>query len=110
VQNVAFDYVDVSGGLLHSAADAISLYTYDGLGNLTKQQDLYARFGDGSGAWNQTDIQYDKLGREIRRQSPGYVDYLGATVRPTVDTEYDGLGNVRRTIRRGTDDTTDAGD
>jgi YD repeat-containing protein len=111
VLSVAYDYVDGSGTITSRVSNAVTVYRYDGLGNVTRKEERVAELADdATNIWNVTDIRYDKLGRETRRQSPGYADYLGASVRPTMDIEYDGLGNVRRSIRRGTDDTTESDD
>ncbi|KQV89386.1 DUF6531 domain-containing protein [Pelomonas sp. Root1237] len=107
--NVAQDTVDASGTRTQSTTTAITRYQYNGLGAVTQTQALAAEVGT-TLTWEQTDITYDALGRETRREAPGYVDYLNANVRPTTDTEYDGLGQVRRRIQRGRDTTVETDD
>jgi YD repeat-containing protein len=111
VLNVAYDYVDGNGALTRRITSAVTQYAYNGLGNVTHKQERVAELSDGTTSiWNNTDIQYDLLGREVRRQSPGYADYLGNAVRPTQDTEYDGLGHVSRTLQRGANDSVETDD
>lgn len=106
---VAQDHVDANGTRTQSEASAITRYRYNGLGAITQVQELAAQLGTAQ-TWQQTDIVYDGLGRETHREAPGYVDYLGDSVRPTTDTEYDGLGNVRRLLLRGKDATAETDD
>src|SRR5262249_30845665 len=43
-------------------------------------------------------------------QGAAFTDFQGALVRPTEDFEYDALGQVRRDLVRGKDNTTEADD
>ncbi|WP_229804756.1 LysM peptidoglycan-binding domain-containing protein [Paludibacterium paludis] len=76
-------------------------YEYNGLGKVVRKID---------GAGGVSDWQYDALGREVRRQEAGFTDFEGQVVRPTTDTEYDGVGNVVRSVRRGKDDNRESDD
>ncbi|HEY4079574.1 MAG TPA: LysM peptidoglycan-binding domain-containing protein [Burkholderiaceae bacterium] len=106
VYGVATQSVDSSGGIMSNAnANAVTTYLYDGLGNITQTRQLVS-----GTSWNQTDISYDKLGREISRIAPSYTDQNGYLVRPETDTEYDGLGGVRRSIQRGRDSAVETDD
>ncbi|WP_235537658.1 LysM peptidoglycan-binding domain-containing protein [Pelomonas sp. Root1217] len=107
--NVAQDTIDASGTRTQSTTTAITRYQYNGLGAVTQTQALAAEVGT-TLTWEQTDISYDSLGRETRREAPGYRDFEGADVRPTTDTEYDGLGQVKRRIQRGKDTTVETDD
>ncbi|WP_259046285.1 hypothetical protein, partial [Chromobacterium alkanivorans] len=57
-----------------------------------------------------TDWRYDAQGRETRRQDAAYTDYEGRSVRPTSDSEYNGLDQLSRQIRRGLDEASEADD
>jgi YD repeat-containing protein len=105
VLNVAYEYVDAAGVRTQGTADAVTGLTYDGLGNVTQRREQVS-----ASVVNTTDNQYDKLGRQIRTQAPGYTDFNLTAVRPTTDTEYDGLGNVKREIQRGTNDAAETDD
>ena len=116
ILNVAQDFVDASGTRTQSTGtfnnpnlDAITQYQYNGLGSVTQVRELAAQVG-GTQHWEQTDLQYDSLNREIGRKSPQFQDFEGAMVRPTVDTEYDGLGQVLRRIQRGKDNSAETDD
>lgn len=111
VKNVVSQYVDGTGSVVSNTTDAITAYLYDGLGNVTQKRERVALLADSTTeVWNTTDAVYDKLGREIDRQSPGFTSYQGSTARPTVSTEYDGLGHVVRTLQRGTDNAVETDD
>ncbi|WP_420869275.1 RHS repeat domain-containing protein, partial [Chromobacterium alkanivorans] len=57
-----------------------------------------------------TDWRYDAQGRETRRQDAVFTDYLGRAVRPTSDSEYNGLDQLSRQIRHGLDEASEADD
>jgi YD repeat-containing protein len=101
VKGVAFEYTNASGALQSGKEDAVTWFTVDGLGHITQMRERVAKLADGSNVWNTTDISYDNMGREIKRQSPGFTGFQGTTVRPTTTTEYNGLGAVSRTLQRG---------
>ncbi|WP_457447671.1 hypothetical protein [Roseateles sp. P5_E4] len=109
ILNMAQDAIDASGTRTRMATAATTQYQYNGLGAVTVTRQLASLVGT-TQTWEQTDVQYNGLGREIHREAPGYVDYLNANVRPTTDTEYDGLGNVKRRILRGTDTAVETDD
>lgn len=110
VKDVASEYVDSAGVRIQYTADAVTGYSYDGLGNVTQIRERVVEFANGTSMANVTDVFFDKLGRQIRRQAPGYADHTGVAVRPTSDTEYNGLGNVARAIERGLDNASEADD
>ena len=110
VLDAAQDYIDATGKRVTKAASAITQYSYNGLGAMTQVRELALELSNGIQQWEVTDIGYDALGREIHREAPGYVDYEGATVRPTTDIQYDGLGNISRRIQRGKDGTVETDD
>ncbi|MGM9481545.1 hypothetical protein ACS5PN_10175 [Roseateles sp. NT4] len=109
VLNVAQDYVSSNGTRTQSTSDAITQYAYNGLGAVKQIKELASVVGN-TQTWEQTDIGYDLLNREIRRETPAFVDFENQQVRPTTDTEYDGLGQVIRSIKRGKLDNTEADD
>ena len=111
VKNVAFDYVAADGTRSTHTSDSVTDFTYNGLGDITEQSDRVAELSDNlTNVWNITDYTYDKLGRRVEELDPTYVDFTGASVRTTRDTEYDGLGNVHRTLQRGTVSGTETDD
>ncbi|WP_229804943.1 LysM peptidoglycan-binding domain-containing protein [Paludibacterium paludis] len=99
--NVAQGSVDSKGVLSERIAAVTTRYEYNGLGKVVRKID---------GAGGVSDWQYDALGREVRRQEAGFTDFEGQVVRPTTDTEYDGVGNVVRSVRRGKDDNRESDD
>jgi YD repeat-containing protein len=107
--NVAQDLVDASGKRTKSTAAAITRYEYDGLGHVLKQKELAAQLGSDQ-TWEVSDVSYDKLGRETRRQGVAFTDWKNASVRPTTDLEYNGLGDVVRRILRGQDNAVETDD
>ncbi|MCD5362397.1 hypothetical protein LQT98_11955, partial [Chromobacterium aquaticum] len=76
-------------------------YQYNALGKVTQKTDA---------AGQVTDWRYDAQGRETRRQDAAYTDYEGRSVRPTRDSEYNGLDQMSRQIRRGLDEASEADD
>ncbi|WKB56040.1 LysM peptidoglycan-binding domain-containing protein [Eleftheria terrae] len=98
VQTATFD---ASGKPVPVVADAVTRYLYDGLNNVIRKTDA---------AQATTDWRFDKAGRQVREERALYVDFEGEVVRPTTDKEYDALGNVRREIRRGKDNGSEADD
>lgn len=113
VKNVASTHVDAAGTPTTRVADAVTGYTYDGLSNVTQTRERVSDLANGSTVVNVTDTFFDKLGRQVQRLAPGYNDHTGTTgqwVRPTTDTEYNGLGNVVREIQRGLDGASEADD
>lgn len=100
IGNVAQDAIDSNGQRTQLTTSAITQYQYNGLGAVTQSRQLASQVGS-TQTWEQTDFRYDALGREISREAPQFIDWEGASVRPTTDVEYDGLGNVRRRLLRG---------
>ncbi|MBB5020603.1 YD repeat-containing protein, partial [Chitinivorax tropicus] len=80
-------------------ADAITRYTYDGLGNVTQISQLASTSNQGE-VWETTDLTLDNWGRETRRLAPGYQSG-SQFLRPQTDTRYDGLGHIQQLIQRG---------
>lgn len=109
VKNVASEYVDSAGVRTQRTADAVTGYTYDGLSNVTQTRERVAELANGT-VDNVTDTVFDKLGRQVLRQAPGYSDHNAQWVRPTSEIEYNGLGNVLREIQRGLDGASEADD
>ncbi|QPF74691.1 LysM peptidoglycan-binding domain-containing protein [Roseateles sp. DAIF2] len=99
VRNVAYSHTGADGVVRTGVQDAVTGYSYNGLGNTTQIRER-VQGSDASHTLNVTDIAYDRLGREVWRQEPGYADYQGAQVRPSTATVYNGLGQVDSTIRR----------
>ncbi|MGC3963613.1 MAG: hypothetical protein QM803_09880 [Rhodocyclaceae bacterium] len=84
-------------------SDAHSSYVYDGLNNVIQQATLTSVAASGAQTWELTDFEYDAIGRQITRQDAAYQDQDGRAVRPTLETEYDGVGNVIRKSQIGRD-------
>lgn len=99
--SVAYGVVNATGGLATGTQDAVTTYTWNGLGLLTQKTDA-----TGS-VWTAT---YDRMGRKTSEQGPSFTDFEGALVKPRTDFEYDGLGNLRSLSRRGKDDTSTTDD
>lgn len=102
---VAYASVGMNGALTESVAAAIQRYGYDAMGNRTSTTD----------ALNQrTDRDYDQLGRLLSERKPQAAVNTGAgtsaSLRQTSEYEYDGLNNIRREIRRGTDSAVETDD
>ncbi|MGM9485073.1 hypothetical protein ACS5PN_28040 [Roseateles sp. NT4] len=114
ILGVTQDLIDADGTRSVSVDRvAKTAYSYDGLGHVTQVRELAAVQGQGQGqveTWETTDIGYDGLGREIKRQGVSFKDWEDETVRPTDETEYDGLSNVARRIQRGKKDTVETDD
>lgn len=111
VLNVETQYVDTDGALRAAVDTAITGYDYDGLGNITQIRERVAMAATGRAeVWAITDIVRDALGRETSRKAPRFVDMDGIERRQVTDTEYDGLGNARRVIQRGTIDVSETDD
>ena len=90
-----------NGALSETSAASTKRYGYDAMGNQNSVID----------ALNQrTDLEYDVLGRLIKQQKPAAANETGTQVRETTDYEYDGLNNVRREIRRGTNNASESDD
>lgn len=115
--------------LAHDAADRVTQYGYDRNGNRTIEQRLNVVVHNGSGGTSTVhstlyyqynglgqvvrkyeaageDIQYlydnaGRLGREIRS---AFTSHQGASVTPTIDYFYNGLGNLTRTAGAGAGD------
>ncbi|WP_457349464.1 hypothetical protein [Roseateles sp. P5_D6] len=110
IKNVTDDSVDPSGNRTLATSDAVTQYQYNGLGAVRKIREFATASALASDKADETDITYDGLNRETHREAPGYKDFEGADVRPTTDTEYDGLGQVKRRIQRGRDTSVETDD
>jgi YD repeat-containing protein len=85
-----------------TVADALTTYTYNGLDKVTSRTDATNA---------RTDWTYDGIGRVTRIEKPQFTDFEGTlNVRPTTDTEYNGLNNVVREIERGKNNASEADD
>ncbi|MFT3857799.1 MAG: hypothetical protein QM742_09995 [Aquabacterium sp.] len=76
--------------------DAVTEYVYNGLGMLVQRKEATGEVLD----W-----QYDLLGRQVRQQGAAFTAEIGGlasprTVRQTLDTEYDAMGQKTRVIER----------
>ncbi|WP_220272938.1 LysM peptidoglycan-binding domain-containing protein [Aquitalea aquatica] len=90
-----------TGAVTETSGTVITRYLYNGLGKLIQKTDATG---------SQSNWQYDVLGRETRRQDAAFTDYQGNMVRPTTDTEYNGLDQVARSLKRGTDQASETDD
>ena len=84
-----------SGGA--STVTSIVRYSYNGLGQVTRKT-------EGTGDF--IEYEYDAGGRLQTEKRRAYSDHLGQDVTPQVDYDYDGLGNLTRTIAAGSSNTT----
>lgn len=84
-----------TGGV--TGADAQIVYTYNALGQVLSKQEA---------SGDQISYTYDDAGRLRREQRSAFVDYTGASVTPTVDYEYNGLGDLLLTRARGGNGST----
>ncbi|WP_093351647.1 LysM peptidoglycan-binding domain-containing protein [Variovorax sp. PDC80] len=103
---VAYGSVNASNGaLIEGTLAAIKRYGYDAMGNRTSSIDALSQ---------RTDLAYDRLGRLLSERKPTATTNTGAgtsaSLRQTTEYEYDGLNNVRREIRRGTDNAVESDD
>lgn len=87
--------LDAGGGLTGASSEVITSYAWNGLGLITQKVIANGEVSD---------FGYDLAGRMVREQGAAFVDFEGTAVRPTTDIEYDGLGNVRQSSRRGKSD------
>jgi len=109
--NVDTQFVDANGVINRRTADAVTQYLYDGLGHVKQiRERVGITFEGQADVWSQTNVEFDKLGRETRRLEAAYTDHELNLVRPEVSTEYNGLGAVSRSLRRGRDPGSEADD
>jgi YD repeat-containing protein len=102
--NVVYSEVDaLSGNLTEKTGTVRTRYVYDGQGNVTKRI---------SATQEVTDLAYNQQGRLTRTQGAETAawDNPNQKVRPTQDTEYNGLGQEVRSIQRGTDNAVETDD
>ncbi|MGQ7829974.1 LysM peptidoglycan-binding domain-containing protein [Altererythrobacter sp. Z27] len=79
-----------SGGT--STVTATVSFLYNGLGQVTRKTEA---------SGDQVNYTYDVGGRLMVEARQAFIDHTGASVTPTVDYYYDGLGNLTRTRQRG---------
>lgn len=84
--------LDANGALSGAGRATFVSLEYDGLGNVLKRTEANGEV---------TDTAYDLLGRQVRVEEAGFIDFEGVQVRPTTITDYDGLGNVLTSTRNG---------
>ncbi|HWW08336.1 hypothetical protein, partial [Collimonas sp.] len=96
--NLVTTSLNGNGGLVTATGAATTRYVYDGLGNVIEKTEANGDVSD----WS-----FDALGRQLRTQSAGFIDFEGVLVRPTTDTAYDGLGNITQSIARGKNSADD---
>lgn len=100
--NVTWSTVnDSSGAISDTTGTLTTKYTFNGLGMVTQLLDASSKA---------TIYAYDKQGRLTRTQSASFMDVDGATVTPTTDTEYNGLGLTSREIQRGKNNAVETDD
>lgn len=92
-----------TGALTVDTRGAVTRYDYNGLGQVIKKTEA---------AGKELTWKYDALGREISRSGASFEDASATpvTVQQKTDTEYNGLGSVRRKIERDGVDTNETGD
>ena len=87
------------GGLQAAATTYAQIrYEYNGLGQVVLKTEANGDF---------TEYSYDAIGRETSVQSKPYDDYQNVSVRNKVDTFYNGLSLVTRSIERSKSGTAD---
>ncbi|MGJ3628991.1 hypothetical protein AB5I41_22890 [Sphingomonas sp. MMS24-JH45] len=92
-RNVASWSVDPATGALAAATGSATVsYAYNGLGEVVRKTEATGDF---------TDYTYDTTGRLTLEARAAFVDQAGATVRPTVDYCYNGLGDLVRSVESG---------
>lgn len=79
----------------------VTQYTYNVLGQVTKKVETNGETSE----W-----VYDKQGREISQLGAVFADFENESVRSVTDTEYNALGEVQRSIRRGKVATSEVDD
>jgi len=99
--NVAYGRVAANGALSEGATSATQRTEYNAMGNKTATIDAQGQ---------RSEMRYDTIGRLLSVQRPGAADFNGNAVRQVTDYELNGLGNVRREIRRGTDNAVESDD
>ncbi|MBA4710870.1 DNA/RNA non-specific endonuclease, partial [Aquitalea magnusonii] len=90
--NVLIAAVNGNGGVNEVRKWAVTHYSYNALGKVAQKNDA----NGGISNWI-----YDALGRELEHQDVAFTDYRGVQVRPTTDSEYNGLDQVVRLIQKG---------
>ncbi|MCD4498302.1 LysM peptidoglycan-binding domain-containing protein [Chromobacterium vaccinii] len=90
--NVLVAAVNGNGSVREASNSAATHYAYNALGKVVQKIDA----NGGISNWT-----YDALGRELEHQDVAFADYRGVQVRPTTDSEYNGLDQVVRLIRKG---------
>ena len=97
--NVDGKVLDTGGGLEDAAVSYAQIhYEYNGLGQVTRKTEANGDF---------LDYGYDAMGRETSIQSAPYTDFESASVRNRIDTLYNGLNLVTRSIERSKSGTAD---
>jgi len=90
-----------TGAVTTAAADATTSLQYNGLGQVTQRTEATGEV---------TNWTYDTLGRQVKEQSPTFIDVGGVARRRTTDTVYNGLGLVRSSTTLGTNDAVSTDD
>ena len=84
------------GSGAHSTQDVTITYAYNALSEVTRKTESTG---------NYIDYTYDVGGRMTSEQRSAFTDFNAASVTPTVDYYYNGLGNLSRTRQAGTSGT-----
>ena len=95
--NLAYATVSSSGALASGTGSATVVYSYNGLGEVTRKTEATGDY---------TDYSYDAGGRQTSVTSSALVDYTGASTQRSTVNSYDGLGNLTRSVQNGTRTTT----
>jgi YD repeat-containing protein len=94
---VAWTVNATNGALTQASTSATIAYTYNGLGEVLTKQEAN---GD------TTTYSYDAMGRLTLEQGPVFTDYAGVNVQRYVQSYYDGLNNLTRTVQNAVRTTT----
>ena len=84
--------LDGSGTLVAGAANSTISYAYNGLGEVTQKTEANGDY---------ISYTYDSTGRLIHENRAAYTDHNGASVRPTISYDYNGLNELSVTRQGG---------
>ena len=97
--SVAANSLGTNGNLVSATSDSVIVYTYNGLGQVTRKTEATGEF---------IEYGYDLSGRLTSEKRAAFQDNNGAQVRPTVRYYYDGLDNLK--LARQGKEATSSGD
>lgn len=84
--------VSATGMLTYTPSTSTIVYTYNGLGQVTRKTEATGEY---------VDYVYDATGRLVTENRAAYADQSGNLVLPTVDYAYNGLNQLTRTRQGG---------